>query len=986
MDGSGRGVRLTVSNQTEKGLKTDQIKTNGVPSFKASLTALWGPRAMENTVELDVSFHVQQEKSALRRIRDRHQEAQGSQTQGSSQDDDETIPIQVKGLISKFSVGAGRTGTDRQFFYVNGRPCNLTKVQKAFNEVYRTFNANQTPFILADFMVPTECCDINVSPDKRTIFLQSEGKLIDALKAALETEFSSHRSTFDLNQTQLSQRALTQTTFDSPFSKRLNLKTGAGLMKSQSLPVPASSKEKERLPEPVREAGEALSLPEPGEHDEAQAAASDGRELSTGEADAESEIIKSAERTDIREVTPCPEKSVHMDINERGGPERGVGEEKETEKPIVLDTTQAIWGRKEAETTSEKRAGREHDSVSEEPAMKKGMESEDAKAKESTSASKPTRKPPSKSTVSEKRASSIPRAHDGVSEEPATKKGVELGDAEDKDSTSASKPTRKPPSKSTVSEKRAGSLPGEDGGDSEEPATKKRRVELGDAEAQDSMSASKPTCKPLSKSTVSEKWGGNVPREHGGDPVEPGTKKRRVDLGDSRAEASTSASKPTRKPPSKSGVNTTSLDSLRSRLAAFARGGIKSSKQVPRAADEGTEDEEGISIKTSGTAARKRRDGSPGFEVIRPAIKTSVLRMEARSAGNVNKTRGGSDGDTVMDDVAPSTSSTIEVAVRHSGSKVIESDDEQDATSKTSGKQVGHRPEIIRGIDTASGNMTMRFNLERLSSAWTRPRKGQELNARDAPCTSSKVSADAGVANMEDNESATHALARVIDKADFANMDIVGQFNLGFIIVRRQKAMCDEGAQNGQMDDLFIVDQHASDEKYNFETLQQTTRIQSQKLFRPRSLELTAADELVAIENMDLLQQNGFELQVDEAAAAGQGTKLKVTAIPVSKSTEFGMTDLEELINLMRDQPSGNVVRCSKARAMFAMRACRKSVMIGMSLNKNQMATVVQHMGMIDQPWNCPHGRPTMRHLFDLCQDSLKRQSRRIDWSSLEGA
>ena len=135
--------------------KTDQIKTNGVPSFKASLTALWGPKVMENTVELDINFRVQQEKSSLRRIREIHQEAQGSQTQGSSQDNDETIPIQVKGLISKFSVGAGRTGTDRQFFYVNGRPCNLTKVQKAFNEVYRSFNANQSPFVLANFTVPT---------------------------------------------------------------------------------------------------------------------------------------------------------------------------------------------------------------------------------------------------------------------------------------------------------------------------------------------------------------------------------------------------------------------------------------------------------------------------------------------------------------------------------------------------------------------------------------------------------------------------------------------------------------------------------------------------------------------------------------------------------------------------------------------------------------------------------------------------------------
>ena len=43
---------------------------------------------------------------------------------------------------------------------------------------------------------------------------------------------------------------------------------------------------------------------------------------------------------------------------------------------------------------------------------------------------------------------------------------------------------------------------------------------------------------------------------------------------------------------------------------------------------------------------------------------------------------------------------------------------------------------------------------------------------------------------------------------------------------------------------------------------------------------------------MDVLQQNGFELQVDEAAAAGQGTKLKATAFPVSKSTEFGMTGM----------------------------------------------------------------------------------------------
>ena len=45
------------------------------------------------------------------------------------------------------------------------------------------------------------------------------------------------------------------------------------------------------------------------------------------------------------------------------------------------------------------------------------------------------------------------------------------------------------------------------------------------------------------------------------------------------------------------------------------------------------------------------------------------------------------------------------------------------------------------------------------------------------------------------------------------------QFNLGFII--------------SQLDqDLFIVDQHASDEKFNFESLQRVTTLQNQRLIQ----------------------------------------------------------------------------------------------------------------------------------------------------------
>ncbi|KAG9306232.1 hypothetical protein G9A89_016136 [Geosiphon pyriformis] len=214
---------------------------------------------------------------------------------------------------------------------------------------------------------------------------------------------------------------------------------------------------------------------------------------------------------------------------------------------------------------------------------------------------------------------------------------------------------------------------------------------------------------------------------------------------------------------------------------------------------------------------------------------------------------------------------------------------------------------------------------------------------------------DAGI-SVPDNEKVARELSRVISKDDFNRMEIIGQFNLGFIIAK---------LVNPNGDDLFIIDQHASDEKYNFETLQLHTKIHSQRLISPRPLELTAAEEMVAIENIEILRQNGFDIMLDNEAPVTR--KLKLVSQPVSKNTIFGLKDLEELIFLLSERP-GEMARCSHVQSMFASRACRKSVMIGDSLTRQQMQKIVKNMGQIEQPWNCPHGRPSMRHLFDLSQ------------------
>lgn len=200
------------------------------------------------------------------------------------------------------------------------------------------------------------------------------------------------------------------------------------------------------------------------------------------------------------------------------------------------------------------------------------------------------------------------------------------------------------------------------------------------------------------------------------------------------------------------------------------------------------------------------------------------------------------------------------------------------------------------------------------------------------------------------NQQAEVELSREISKDMFSRMSIIGQFNLGFIITKLDA-------------DLFIVDQHATDEKYNFETLQNTTKITSQKLVVPQQLELTAVNEIILMENINVFQMNGFDFQFQQDAEPTK--KVKLTMIPMSNNWSFGKEDVDELLFMLQDAPN-TLCRPSRVRSMFASRACRKSVMIGKVLNFGDMRKLIDHMGDIEQPWNCPHGRPTMRHLVNL--------------------
>ena len=97
-----------------------QLRTDGTPSIRASISALWGPKILDHLDTLNLSFEVETEKSVLRRL------------QNADYDKSTSNKVEVRGVVSRFALNCGRASTDRQFLYVNGRPCQSSKVQILF--------------------------------------------------------------------------------------------------------------------------------------------------------------------------------------------------------------------------------------------------------------------------------------------------------------------------------------------------------------------------------------------------------------------------------------------------------------------------------------------------------------------------------------------------------------------------------------------------------------------------------------------------------------------------------------------------------------------------------------------------------------------------------------------------------------------------------------------------------------------------------------
>lgn len=206
--------------------------------------------------------------------------------------------------------------------------------------------------------------------------------------------------------------------------------------------------------------------------------------------------------------------------------------------------------------------------------------------------------------------------------------------------------------------------------------------------------------------------------------------------------------------------------------------------------------------------------------------------------------------------------------------------------------------------------------------------------------------------DLENEETAVIQMSKEMDKSQFKDMKVIGQFNKGFIITKLGSA-------------LFVIDQHASDERRNFDELLESKQLDPQALIKPIPLSLSAYEEYLIKENIGIFTKNGFRLSHDPNL--GQGSRYSITGVPSSGDKMFGVDEIEEILEVIKDsKTAANSMRPKKVKDMLAMKACRKSIMIGDDLNRSQMTKLVHRMSETSNPWTCAHGRPTVRCLGSI--------------------
>lgn len=167
--------------------------------------------------------------------------------------------------------------------------------------------------------------------------------------------------------------------------------------------------------------------------------------------------------------------------------------------------------------------------------------------------------------------------------------------------------------------------------------------------------------------------------------------------------------------------------------------------------------------------------------------------------------------------------------------------------------------------------------------------------------------------------------------------------------------------------ELFLIDQHAAHERVLYEKIKENYKQKvsqnSQMMLLPEVINLTHREMEFVKNNMKMLINTGFDIEL-----FGENS-VKINGIPdleyKAKTQNIFMDILDEMLTNERTS-----IKDVEER-FIATVACKAAVKANMDLSKQEVENLIQSLLSLNNPYTCPHGRPTT---IKISRDFIKNK------------
>ena len=170
---------------------------------------------------------------------------------------------------------------------------------------------------------------------------------------------------------------------------------------------------------------------------------------------------------------------------------------------------------------------------------------------------------------------------------------------------------------------------------------------------------------------------------------------------------------------------------------------------------------------------------------------------------------------------------------------------------------------------------------------------------------------------------------------------------------------------------LLFLDQHAAHEKVKYEALvkqlNEKTEIATQAINPPIVINLSPSEMANILEYRDNFKSIGFEIE------EFGGMDISLRSVPMDL---YGREPKEMFLEILDELSEGGIRGVPEViNSKLASMACKSAVKANNSMTRDEVWELLKELMTLDNPYNCPHGRPT---IFTMSKYELEKKFKRI--------